>query len=322
MHLQRLKKIVGNYLSGQSSTEEKVIIEQWFKDARAAADEEVDLGQYDERKALVFGNIKTVIETNSIRKTGGSPRSKLRYLRWVAAACILSVVFLAYRFRNELSDMIAPPMMYTIVTDQYQIKEVILPDSSVVVLNVNSRLRYPREFNSSRNVTLSGEAFFDIRKNPDTRFTVNASHLRVDVLGTSFVISDAGTTETARVGVKTGRVQVNIPDEEQARPSILLPRQQFSYTVGKEAGKIEDNAAINTDWTAQLLVFRNTPLAEVFSAIAESLHVKIVSNNHEINKRTFTGSFLKEDDITEVLKILSLSYGLEIKQTGDLIEVN
>ncbi|MBC9934455.1 FecR family protein [Chitinophaga qingshengii] len=301
-------------MAGRSSTTEKAIIEQWFKEAKAAADEEADIGQYNERKALVLNNIKAVMQHGVARK---SRAPELHYLRWVAAACILGFVVVAYMFR----DRITPPVMYTVVTDQYQVKEVVLPDSSTVVLNVNSRLCYPVKFNGKRSVTLSGEAFFDIRKNPDARFVVNASHLQVNVLGTSFVVSDAGIAEMALVGVKTGRVQVNASGK-QPSSSVLSPGQQFVFAVRRGESKIENNIAINTDWTAQLLVFRDTPLSVVFPAIAKSLHVRIVSNNSEINKRTFTGSFLKEDNINEILKILSLSYGLKIKQTGDLIEVN
>lgn len=61
MNLLRLKGIVSKYLSGHASIEEKAILEQWFKDAREAAGKEVDLGQFDERKAIVLSNIKTVI---------------------------------------------------------------------------------------------------------------------------------------------------------------------------------------------------------------------------------------------------------------------
>lgn len=322
MNLQRLKSIVNNYLSGQSSTEDKAIVEQWFKEAREAADKEADLGQYDERKATALNNIKAVIGTGYTGRTNNSSQSRLRYLRWAAAACMVSVVCTGYLFRNELRDMITPPVIYTIATNQHQIREVLLPDSSVVVLNVNSQLRYPAKFTSSRKVELNGEAFFDIRKNPDTRFTVKASHLNVNVLGTSFVVSDAGSNESARVEVKTGRVQITIPGMQQQQLPVLLPSQQYTYAVQRREGKVDSNVTVDTEWTSQLLVFRNTPLRDVFSAIAESLQVKIVSRNNDINQRTFTGSFLKEDNIAEILKILTLSYGLKIKQTGNLIEVN
>ncbi|MBC9915002.1 FecR family protein [Chitinophaga varians] len=313
MQLQRLKNIVSNYLSGQSSTEEKAIVEHWFREAKEASDKDTDHGQYNERKMIALRNIKAAIQMN--------PGKQYR-LRWAMAASVISVIFAGYLFRNNLRNIMGAPAMYTVVTNQHQVREIILPDSSVVVLNVNSRLRYPEKFNSHRNVELSGEAFFDIRKNSTAAFTVKASHLDVKVLGTSFVVSDDRATETARVTVKTGRVQVVVPDARQEPLSILSASQQFTYAVRRREGKTERDVAVNTEWTSQLLVFRNTPLREVFAAMEGSLQVKIVSRNEEINKRTFTGSFLKEDDIAGILNILSLSYGLKIKQTGNLIEVN
>lgn len=166
MNLQRLKSIVNNYLSGQSSTEDKAIVEQWFKEAREAADKDADLGQYEERKATALNNIKAVIGTGYTGRTNNSSQSRLRYLRWAAAACLVSVVCTGYLFRNELRDMITPPVIYTIATNQHQIREVLLPDSSVVVLNVNSQLRYPAKFTSSRKVELNGEAFLISERTP------------------------------------------------------------------------------------------------------------------------------------------------------------
>ncbi|MBV8252002.1 MAG: FecR domain-containing protein [Chitinophaga sp.] len=322
MDLLRLKRIVNKYLSGHASVEEKAIMEQWFKDAREAADKEVDKGQFDERKAIVLSNIKAIMETRAIKHVNHFPKNKLRYLQWTAAACILSLLVAGYLFRGELGNMVVPPAMYTVVTNQHQVKEVILPDSSIVVLNINSQLRYPASFDGSRSVELNGEAFFDVKKNSNASFIVKASHLNVQVLGTSFIVSDASAYKLASIGVKTGRVQISVPGGQKELSPILSPHQQFTYIVRDRNGKIEKNIPVNTEWTSQLLVFRNTPLSEVFAAIAESMHVKIVSNNHEINKRTFTGSFLKEDNLSEMLKILSVSYGLKIKQVGNQLEIN
>jgi len=100
-------------------------------------------------------------------------------------------------------------------------KSITLEDGSIITLNSDSKLIYPREFDKNeRRVELIGEAFFDIAKNPNKAFIINAKDAEVKVLGTSFNINAA--TNKVEVLVKTGKVQfssINKPGNKL----ILIP---------------------------------------------------------------------------------------------------
>ena len=96
-----------------------------------------------------------------------------------------------------------------ISTPNQVINEYTLPDGSVVALNSNSKLVFPKQFNGdTREVTIEGEAFFDVKPNPEKPFIINAGKAQIKVVGTSFNVSAYPETETLEVVVKTGKVQV------------------------------------------------------------------------------------------------------------------
>ena len=83
------------------------------------------------------------------------------------------------------------------------------PDGSIVTLNRNSKLIFPKHFTKNvREVTITGEAFFDVKPNTSKPFIINAGNVQVKVLGTSFNVCAYPGTETVEVVVESGKVQV------------------------------------------------------------------------------------------------------------------
>jgi ferric-dicitrate binding protein FerR (iron transport regulator) len=316
MDLPGLKKAVHNYLNGKSSHAEKLMFDHWFEEAAKEADADTD--QYDNRKRVVLHNLRAAIQAGGQAKD----RAKvLPMLKWAAAACVLGMLVTGYLLRDDITGWITPAVKYTVSTDGFQVKEVVLPDSSVVVLNTNSEICYSATFNSRRKIKVSGEAYFDVRKNPAVPFIVSGAHLDITVLGTSFTITDMATARNSSVTVQTGLVQVAAVKDRQTFPA-LSPRQQLNYDLQTGQGTIRSNVTAVAGWTSKILVFRDTPLKNVFASVEKTFGVKIISNNTAINQRTFTGSFVKEDHLSDILDILSLSYELKIKQVDKTIEVN
>jgi ferric-dicitrate binding protein FerR (iron transport regulator) len=118
---------------------------------------------------------------------------------------------------------------------------VSLPDGSVVKLASNSRISYESNFDSlaTRDVYLSGQAFFSVKKNPDHPFRVFANEIVAKVLGTSFTVRSFEKDTVIRVTVSTGKVSVysmgqTTTVQETAKPNklggmILTPNQQLVY---------------------------------------------------------------------------------------------
>ena len=153
----------------------------------------------------------------------------------------------------------------------------------MVTLGSGSTLRYPRSFNgNTREIQLTGEAFFNVTKNPNKPFIVHTRSLQTRVLGTSFKI-DAFNGQPVVVAVATGKVQVDRNDSgsNQLPPlAVLLPGNEVTWSP--ESGKailshvvIEDIAG----WEKGQLAFTGTPLREVANRLERWYNVKIAISN-------------------------------------------
>lgn len=157
-------------------------------------------------------------------------------------------------------------------------KYVQLPDGSSVVLHRNSKLKYPQAFTGKkREVYLTGEAFFEVTKNPEHPFLVYAEELIAKVHGTSFSIKAVADEKEITVAVKTGKVSVF---SERASPTLLLTCNQqatFERTGAKFVrSALKSPVLLNIPIENQEFIYSETPAATVFDALAKAYGVNIV----------------------------------------------
>jgi transmembrane sensor len=188
-----------------------------------------------------------------------------------------------------------------------------LADGSTVWLNRRSLLVIEEHFgDDTRTVKLEGEAFFDVRKNPDKPFIISAGKATVQVLGTSFNVNIHNGEE--KVYVQTGSVRVSSGSRE-TKFIVLNPGEMG--TLDKES-----NFAVSKDaeysnalaWKTKQLVFRKTSLEEVTKAMEEYFDITVTVKNQELLKCRFTGSF-NDPTLEEITEALSISLNLTITQT-------
>jgi len=182
---------------------------------------------------------------------------------------------------------------------------VHLPDGSTVLLNDNSTLKYDQNsFDSkTREVTLTGEAFFDIKHNPEKPFIVHTGKVQTRVLGTAFNINAQNSLDNIEVTVARGKVQVG--DVEKVY-GVITPNQQIK--VNKSNLSFEQNnvsAAIVTEWKSNYLILDDLNMAEAVSLISQKYKVQILISNEKIKNCRITASFLNEEDLDHVLKVIS-----------------
>lgn len=182
---------------------------------------------------------------------------------------------------------------------------VHLPDGSTVLLNDNSTLKYDQNsFDSkTREVTLTGEAFFDIKHNPKKPFIVHTGKIQTRVLGTAFNINAQNSSDNVEVTVARGKVQVG--DIEKVY-GVITPNQQIK--VNKSTMSFEQNtvsAAVVTEWKSNYLILDDINMAEAVSLISQKYKVQILISNEKIKNCRITASFLNEEDLDHVLKVIS-----------------
>jgi ferric-dicitrate binding protein FerR (iron transport regulator) len=185
---------------------------------------------------------------------------------------------------------------------------ITLRDGTLVELSTNGRLSYASDFDSAgtRDVYLSGQAFFKVAKNPRRPFRVFANEIVTKVLGTSFMVRAYENDTTIQVIVRTGKVSVYSQAAATAAQTstpaelggyILTPNQQLVYEkVGQKFQKVllEEPELIATGPKASGRIYEDTPLETVFSELIKDYGINIVYDAELLKKCTVTADLSNE----------------------------
>jgi len=189
---------------------------------------------------------------------------------------------------------------------------VILPDSSNVVLQANSRLSYAKNFKGNeRQVFLSGAAFFNVVKNPSKPFVVFANELVTKVLGTSFSVNAFETAGNVIVSVRTGKVSVfekkYMNNQDPARKGIILvPNQQAAFSRKTEKLSrtlVAQPRVILSQEELLQFTFTNAPVSHIFEAMGKAYGVEILFDEELLSGCRLTTS-LSDETLFERLDIV------------------
>lgn len=185
---------------------------------------------------------------------------------------------------------------------------IVLPDCSTIVLHPKSSISYAMDFgkNSKREVYLSGEAFFDITKNPDKPFFVYANELITKVLGTSFLIKAFDNDKEVEVAVKTGKVSVFTrmdAEKHQANAKlggvIITPNQKVMFLRQELRIKklLADTPEIiaSAILPAPMLKFQDAKVSQIFSNLEQTYGIDIVYDEESLGNCLLTASFTNEN---------------------------
>ena len=195
--------------------------------------------------------------------------------------------------------------------------DVVLPDGTHVTLNHNSRLSYyPATFNSrKRDVTFSGEGWFEVAHRPGSPFTVSINNLKVTVLGTRFNISARKRSAFAEVALEKGSVRLSTTNSSEE--AILKPgeKAQFNFVSGRFLITRNTDFKGVRSWTHREMRFDNEPFDAVIERIEAEYEMDVTVHKPDTAPSRFTG-VLPTDNLDECLKILRLSYGLHCQKSG------
>ena len=150
-----------------------------------------------------------------------------------------------------------------------------LPDGTLVSLNAASRLVYPEKFaDTLRWVRLNGEAFFDVAKDVQRPFVVEAAGTRTQALGTAFNIQAYAEEDTIKIALLEGSVRVGGIDQSQT--AILSPGQELHVARGKQEFRQQPfNYESTFGWKEGLLVFEEADFAQFCNTIEKWYGVKV-----------------------------------------------
>lgn len=304
--------LLKKYLEGRCTEEEERIIQQWYDlidDDRPYIIESLNLDQLENTLWLkIQDRAKLAQPLENLPRKVFSISTRFR---WIAAAAIILALSGIWLYSTITSSSSSND--WVIKTNKTGLTEiVILEDGSRVSLKPNARIEYPSRFStSSREVFLEGEAFFEVKRDPQKAFFVYNNNLVTEVLGTSFNIIIRNNK--IEVEVKTGRVavyengkRVQIKDAKKEESKIIVtPNQKVIYDNQNRhfTTAIADTPVVLTPPDARKLVsfqFDETPLSEVLNALETTYGIEISLENANMKLCPFSGDISRQNLYTKL----------------------
>lgn len=214
-----------------------------------------------------------------------------------------------------------------------------LADGTEVRLNADSKLEYPANFSdTTRDVFLTGEAFFDVSKDKAHPFIIHTKDMNVKVVGTTFNVKAYANENLTETTLLTGAITVTLND--LSRKQIRLkPTQKLVVNnsrkgpkiVSLSEGKIKasmgqltyypgQKTIVETSWTENKLVFKN----EGFPALARSMerwyNVEFKFENEQVRQLRFTG-IIEKENLSEALKALQLTETFHYNISNSVVRI-
>lgn len=279
----------------------------------------------------------------------GNRKNKLLLLG--AAALLLIAGITAWQWNRSMSAVAAPEVasLNQINTRNGSKTSLVLPDGTKVWLNSGSQLRYDKHYgNKQREVSLTGEAYFDVVKNPDLPFVIHTNRMDIKVLGTAFNVKCYPGEKTTETSLIRGSIEVTLKDRQEkirlkpneklvvsdAVAAEELSVKQAESSPGKEKKPRKplislssltllpaDNTIIETAWVMNRLVFSSETFEEVALKMERWYNVKISFSDESLKSATLTGNFEKET-LGEALSALQLVTPFSYSIKNDLIVIN
>ncbi|GAB2519199.1 FecR family protein [Spirosoma aerophilum] len=250
----------------------------------------------------------------------------------VAASILLVLGLSIWGWRADLPDqighLIRPGITYDnlIASQKHALTETVnrsdkvmpvkLSDGSLVLLKAGSRISHAAVFRGNkREVYLSGEAFFEVTKNPNQPFLIYANGLVTKVLGTSFLIRAYAKDPDVTVEVKTGRVAVFAQTDPEAGQKlrdrdldgvVLMPNQKIVFErepARLSKSLVENPQVLAGNTQAQQFTFDDTPLPVVFGRLERAYGVDIVYDEELLATCPLTAE-LTEQSLFEKLDVI------------------
>ncbi len=284
------------------------------------------------------------------RSSAKGSRSRFKRAWQVAAAVVILLIITGILVRllpiNQTTQLVYQ-------TGSGESKQILLPDQTSVWLNADSKLIYAKNFKQSvkRIVTLEGEAFFDVQKDPGRPFIIHTKALDIEVLGTTFNVRAYPRSATTSTTLISGAIQVRLTEQSE-KAFRLKPKEKFTVidnkpnqvknenTSSKTDQKLpevsslkpiirvshvttdpllEDDQILETAWMNGKLAFRNENFDELALQLSHKYGVQFHFEMEALKSYQFTGIFTTEtlEEAMHALQLTSSSHPFSYKIEGN-----
>jgi ferric-dicitrate binding protein FerR (iron transport regulator) len=329
------------YLSGEASPEDAARVEAWLAEdpgrwgELAKLDDEkacAALGQAEVERAGAdtwarlrkdVGDEAQLGELRRLRQPHGTPRFSFSSSRWTTGLQVAAALVIAAGAGTAMAVWLgsrqaaSAPAVRVAATGAGERATFRLSDGTGVMLGVASTLRYPANFGEdSREVSVEGEAYFDVIHDARRPFVVHAGQLVAKDLGTQFTVRLYPGDPGARVVVREGRVAIRAL--QGTRTTVVAPGQQGRLALdGAVALTTADTTAVFA-WLMGRLVLRSVPLRDALSDLGRWFDLEFRLANSGLGDIPLTVS-LTSQPTPATLRTLAAALGLELSQQDRIV---
>lgn len=245
-------------------------------------------------------------------------RSRFSWKVWpqIAVACIIIVLGLVnYRMNDKQKQL--STQNFTVLAEKGQRAFITLPDSTKVWLNSDTKISYPADYGlKERNVTLVGEAYFEVAKNPDKRFIVEAKGMQVEALGTSFNVNAYQNDNKIIASLFSGSVRVSY----DRHVAILKPHESVKVDLlNRSFSRYKDESMQNIAlWRKNEITFDGESLEEITHIMSRLYNTTICIEDESLKKVCYIGT-IRNNNLENFIDIINLTTPVVYENKGDTV---
>ena len=241
-----------------------------------------------------------------------SIRGNVLWRKFGQVAAILVVGLLIGLLLSPLKDK-SEAVYCSTVAPKGSISKLYLPDSTLIYLNAGSSIKYcTDQTQDKREVYLSGEAWFDVRKDAEHPFVVHTPYYKVKVLGTEFNVRAYKDDQEITTTLEKGRIEILSGENFKLhKPIDIRPGEQISYNKKDRKINVKRvNSSLYSSWKDNKLIFVNKNFKELIDILERKYGVEIQVVDTTIYRYHFDGT-IKDESIFEMLDLIKTTLPIQ-----------
>lgn len=327
-----MKQIIRNYLNHRASADELLQLQHWADESpenRALLHRmknDFALASYsDEVPERKFNPFEQQFDRNNFTPTTEETHpTHHRNFGYKELLKYAAVAFVAIGIGQLISIGVSEwsqPAMHFLTVNEGEKASVKLADGSTVWLNANSTISYPEKFSRrKREITLRGEAYFEVSKNKSHPFIVKTNQIEVQVLGTSFNVRAYDSDSLVEVQVTEGKVKA-YPLNTEKEAFLLTANQMASFDLRNKEHKTENFDSETGNWREGHYLFKNKKLKEITKQLERLYAVNITIEESSLGEEIYFGEINTNDPIEKILNVISLNRHFRYECNGRKISI-
>ena len=322
-------ELLDRFFRGLTSPEEDVQLKSWIKQPDfqqkfsayyqqcwALAPDTMDKAVQNE----MFTELLSQIDASSTTETKVL-KTRNRFLRqigrYAAVACIILAVGSGAYYAGVKRPADDANTEVTMSVSNGQKADIILADGTKVYINSDSRIVYDNTYNKkTRMVSLEGEAYFEVAKNPDKRFIVEAKGMQVEALGTSFNVNAYQNDNKIIASLFSGSVRVSY----DRHVAILKPHESVKVDLlNRSFSRYKDESMQNIAlWRKNEITFDGEPLEEITHIMSRLYNTTICIEDESLKKVCYIGT-IRNNNLENFIDIINLTTPVVYENKGDTV---